>query len=163
MRAAKHIGIGVLLALAPPALAGVTFVPPGNSSAGEYSDIVPTSGGDQRVVTLTGQGGGRHGGPTSPSTVSKLNALGPAGRAAAQFAQRTAPAGARPGAGTGAGVRSQSHLAAESQGTSPLSAILKRVLGSSAEGGSGLLLPLTLLIAAAALAAVALLRRRQIS
>src|SRR6476661_9140018 len=111
------IAAAAVLASAPSALAGVTFVPPGNSSAGEYSDIVPTSGGDRPGISFPSDSGGRNRGGASPSTVSRLTALGPAGRAAARFAARTAPVEARRGAGGGAragtGVQPKG-LAAES-------------------------------------------------
>jgi hypothetical protein len=155
---AMLIAAAAVLVWAPTAVAGVTFVPPGNSSAGEYSDIVPTSGGDRPGVSFPGSPDGGHGGGASPRTVSKLNALGSAGRAAARFAASTAPVEARR-----ARVQPRGLAAAESRDTSPLSAIVKLLTGGSSQGGSGLLLPLTLLIAAAAVSAVALVRRRRIS
>ena len=68
------------LALAPPALAVKTIAPPGNSSAGEYLETVPTSNGNRRSDSFpggSGGGGGHRGGP-SASTVHRLGGLGTA-------------------------------------------------------------------------------------
>ena len=149
------------LALAPPALAVRTIAPPGNSSAGEYLETVPTSNGNRRSDSFPGGGGGGgHRGGPSASTVHRLGGLGTAGKGALAFARRTAPSTARP---PRAFSRPAGAVAdAGTSGPSPLDAIVKRVLGSSDSGGTGTLLPLTLLVAAIALSAVALARRRQI-
>ena len=148
------------LALAPPALAVKTIAPPGNSSAGEYLETVPTSSGNRRSDSFPGGGGGGgHRGGPSASTVHRLGGLGAAGKGALAFARRTAPSTARP---PRAFNRPAGAVADAGTGGSPLDAIVKRVLGSSDSGGTGTLLPLTLLVAAIALSAVALARRRQI-
>jgi hypothetical protein len=80
-----------LLAL-PAAASGESVVPPENSAATQYTEAIPTGGGQKDA----GKAG--HGEKRSPSTVlgshkaHKLNAQGPQGRAAAEVAAATAPA-----------------------------------------------------------------------
>ncbi|HKI66399.1 MAG TPA: hypothetical protein VJ989_03955 [Solirubrobacterales bacterium] len=81
-----------LAALALPAsAAGESVVPPENSAATQYTEAIPTGGGQKDA------GGSGNGKKRSPSSVlgskkaKKLEAQGPQGHAAAQTAAETAP------------------------------------------------------------------------
>jgi hypothetical protein len=85
-----------LAALALPAsAAGESVVPPENSAATQYTEAIPTGGGQKDA------GGSGNGKKRSPSSVlgskkaKKLEAQGPQGHAAAQTAAETAPATVR--------------------------------------------------------------------
>lgn len=86
-----------IAALALPAAAGAeSVVPPENSAATQYTEAIPTGGGQQNAE------GGHRGKNRSPSSVlgskkaKKLEAQGPQGHAAAQLAAETAPPPAQP-------------------------------------------------------------------
>jgi hypothetical protein len=161
---------------APPAVAKKVNAPPGNGSAGEYLEVVPTPHGDQRSDSFPPGGGGstRGQGPGGQAvrgpdarTTRALSALGARGRAAAEFAQRTAPpriAHGRRGSGHSGGG-SDLHGFGATKGVhagrsdSPLGATIKRLVGGDDAGSS--LLPLTLVVTALGLTAIALLRRRE--
>ncbi|HVQ58144.1 MAG TPA: hypothetical protein VMS60_04475 [Solirubrobacterales bacterium] len=80
----------LLVALAAPAYAGAEYyVPPGNSAANQYTETLPSAGGDS--------GGKKKGKATPAATLGagnakKLEDQGPSGKAAAQLAAETAPA-----------------------------------------------------------------------
>lgn len=80
----------LLVALAAPAYAGAEYyVPPGNSAANQYTETLPSAGGDS---------GGKKKDKASPAATlgagnaKKLEDQGPSGKAAAQLAAETAPA-----------------------------------------------------------------------
>jgi len=162
-----------LAALAPPASAAAeSVVPPENSAATQYTEAIPTGGGQQDAAK-TGQGEKR-----SPSSVlgskkaRKLDAQGPQGHAAAQVAAETAPApvqatsGIAPseptpqrtqgksdsgrthrGSATGRGAAEATPAGRlDTYGGSPgLGQVLGQATGSSSGGELGLLLPLLVL------------------
>src|SRR5207248_3175084 len=112
------------LALAPSALAVQTVAPPGNSSAGEYLETVPTANGNRRSDSFPGGSGGGHRGGPPAATVRRLDALGSSGKGALAFAQRTGSNRARPSTGTFS--RPAGSVAdAGTSGPSPLDAIVK--------------------------------------
>lgn len=79
-----------LLALPAVAVGSESVVPPENSAATQYTEAIPTGGGQKDA-------GGGHGEKRTPSAVlgshkaQKLNAQGPQGHAAAEIAAATAP------------------------------------------------------------------------
>jgi hypothetical protein len=179
-RLACSIGALLCLILAAPAAAAPKAVPPGHSGASQYTETLPTAGGEQptgEVGAATPAGGGGKGnGPSSgggssgetptapaPTTAEALGArdakrlekLGPEGKAAAALAAAASPTAADPG-GAGAAARH----AAGGDGSSPVKQVVGQLTGTSGSGGMGLLLPL--LIAMSVLVAVAfvLTRRR---
>jgi hypothetical protein len=95
----KLSGIALLSALAALALPGAAlaeyYVPPGNSAANQYTETLPSAGGDS-----AGKGKG-----VTPAqalgakNAHKLEAEGPAGKAAAELAAETAPVIVEPSAG----------------------------------------------------------------
>jgi hypothetical protein len=135
------VAVAALAALGAPAAAAAKRViaPPGNSGVGQYVEVVPTAGGGVPV------GGAQPGkGPVLPaSTVHRLAASGPEGKALEAFAQSTGtPTGSRP------------HRP-PSPANQP---VLRGTLHGSA-GGLGLGLPLVLGAIALAGAALAVGRR----
>ncbi len=188
------VGVGATPALAKHG----KCVPPGNSGAWQYSENVPTAscGGqpDNNVNPGShshgsGGGAGRNssggGGSAVPaSSVRSLAAQGPAGVAAANFAQATAPSRAaghssaghgpsrrvRGGAGRvlpagtspGAGASVSNTPSSMSNPPSAASSIFGTLTGSSS-GGLGALLPILLGAAFLALGGFALLRARRIA
>lgn len=146
------------LACAPPAIAGSTkiYAPPGKAGTSEYSEVVPTSGGN---VLPPAMGNGN---PTASEIsklgsgkvgVKKLAKLGKQGAAAAQFAQATAPV-ATPGSRNHAGT-----ALAGVAGGSALSGVT-HLLGGSDVDGIGVFLPLLLAFGLGWAVAVCVLRPR---
>jgi hypothetical protein len=94
-RTLAAVAVAALAALGVPAAAVAKRViaPPGNSGVGQYVEVVPTAGGG---VPLGSAQPGK--GPVLPaSTVRRLAASGPNGKALAAFAQSTGtPTGSRP-------------------------------------------------------------------
>ena len=165
IRVASAVVVTALL-IAAPAEAGKTktYAPPGKAGTSEYSEVVPTSGGNVQTPAMVGGnqtaaqisriGAGKAG-------VRRLSRLGKQGAAAAALAQETAP----PPAGSSHGLGGQSSQASASKltatsGGSALSGV-GRLLGGSDSGGIGLFLPLFLAFgfAFAGVAAVVKLRR----
>jgi hypothetical protein len=174
----KLSGIALLGALAALALPGSAladyYVPPGNSAANQYTETLPSAGGDS-----AGKGKG-----VTPAqalgakNAHKLEAEGPAGKAAAELAAETAPVIIEPSAadsgGNGDGDTSgqgsgndakgntgggQADVTAEmpqtttvkaipvssSSGSSGLGSVLGQATGVSDDGSLGLWLPLIIL------------------
>jgi len=83
--------IAIVAVALPASAAAEPVVPPENSAATQYTEAIPTGGG-QKDAGKSGNSGKR-----SPSSVlgskkaKKLNAHGPQGQAAAQVAAETAP------------------------------------------------------------------------
>jgi hypothetical protein len=174
------------LALPSGALAAVppnhtTVVPPGDSGANQYVEVIPTAGGgtpDSGVRTST-----RHpAGAVSSSTLSTLSHRGSAGTQAAALAVATAPATSagtsvapHPGATTGrhraapaSSRRATHHSAAAAtrppappaSGTmAPAAAILHTATGTG--GGLGSVLPVLLIALAAGGVGLAIGQRRR--
>lgn len=180
-----------LFALALPAVAAAeSVVPPENSAATQYTEAIPTGGGQKDASKADGR-------KRSPAAVlgskkaHELDAQGPQGHAAAEVAAATAPvvapspppseaAPASPHeAGEGGNRKSESQGApgtapapgqqattptpsqlTASGGSSGLGEVLGQATGSSSDGGLGLFLPL-LILSALVWALVYGLRRRR--
>lgn len=161
----------VALLIAAPAQAGKVkvYAPPGKAGTSQYSEVVPTSGGNAQTPAMGG-------GNTSPAQISKIGAgragvsklsrLGKQGAAAAALAEATAPVVVRSAHGLGGqagATASGSRKLTASSGGSALGGIGHLLAGSDA-GGIGLFLPLLLAFGlglAVAAAAVRLRRGRE--
>jgi len=158
----------LLVALAAPAYAGAEYyVPPGNSAANQYTETLPSAGGDS--------GGKKKGKATPAATLGagnakKLESQGASGKAAAQLAAETAPATVpvteTPSAGSGgngipggAGGKSANGGGSspapttvgvdEPSGSSGIGAVLGQATGSADDGSLGLWLPVAIVAAIA--------------
>lgn len=158
--------LATALLIASPAEAGKTktYAPPGKAGSSQYSEVVPTSGGNVATPAMGGAnptakqisrlGAGRSG-------VGKLAKLGKQGAQAAQFAQQTAPTivhsthGLR---GPGGGTAASAPLT--STGGSAFSG-LTHLLGGSDEGGIGVFLPLLLAFGLGVAVAISVVRVRR--
>jgi hypothetical protein len=141
-----------LVALGLPAVADATteLVPPGNSAASQYVEVVPSAGGAVPVGSNTNA----HKPVLSASTQRRLRALGSEGSAVAALAQATAPA--RPTVTRGRSSRGRAPHAPAAR----LSSAAEVSLGSGS-GGLGLGLPIALGAITFIAAAIALARRRR--
>lgn len=161
--------------LAPSAAAKHTpLAPPGNSGIGQYVEIIPTASGSRPTRTIHRQGGargsaaagvGQGGGPggnsgVSGATAHALSADGPAGTAAANLAQATAPPRVT-AQHRHVLVRVFPPSAPVSGAPSPVRSVLGALAGSSSSGGLGLLLPVLLILALLGAGALALARHRR--
>jgi hypothetical protein len=128
--------VAAALAVAPSAAMGAAIVPPGNSAVNQYTQTIPTSGGNTEV---------RRKGIRSPSNAlgkkaaNKLKRHGKDGRAAADLAAAGSPTSAGPGGsglggGTSSGGGSGSGAGAGSGGGGNASG---GAGGSGSAGGSG--------------------------
>ena len=148
MRVASVV-VGTVLLIAAPAEAGKTktYAPPGKAGTSEYSEVVPTSGGNVQTPAMVGGdktaaqisriGAGKAG-------VRKLSRLGKQGAAAATLAQETAPTVVRSVHGLDSGsTPTGSPMLTARSGGSALSGV-GHLLGGSDAGGIGLFLPLLL-------------------
>lgn len=163
-----------VLALPAPAL-GEYLIPPGNSAANQYTEALPTAGGNRKVDP---EGKRKHPSPAKVlgrANAERLNRQGADGRAVAELVGTTAPvetierrapggsdgagatdgSGSHPDAGHGGGSRRAGHEA----GSSGLTEVASAATGISARE-VGLLLPL-LLLATIAWAIVYFARRRR--
>jgi hypothetical protein len=177
---ASGILTALALALLPSAAAAQeesSVVPPGNSAATQYTEALPTAGGDKET-------GGDH--KPAPSTVlgsknaGKLQSQGKDGREVAQIAAETAPETSPPaqsepapaGGGGNTGGKAAHRQDAEPthtvqpvsselpDGSSGLAEVIAEATGASSSGGTGLLLPLSI-VAAIAWALTYLWRQRR--
>lgn len=164
-----QVAVALATLVTPASAAAASIVPPENSAATQYTEAIPTGGGQQDA----GQGKKR-----APSSVlgskkaKKLEAQGRAGRAAAQIAAETAPfeqqtseavanapstspqggASGDPGEGRTPAKRSgparpaahAPHLDA-SGGATGFGEVLGQAVGTSSGGEFGRLLPLLIL------------------
>jgi hypothetical protein len=174
--------ISVLLVAAAPSAAAQHAVPPGHSGASQYTETLPTAGGETPTTSVhagtavggpsgggggaggNGHGGGGSGGATESAAevtptqalgahnAKRLEKLGPEGKAAARLAAS---------AGAPAAHSAASH--GGSDGSSPVKQVVGELTGASGSEGMGILLPL--LIAMTAVVAVAFIftRRRPAS
>jgi hypothetical protein len=152
--------LGSLAALLMPAAVsakGHSYVPPGNSSANQYVEIIPTAGGGSPSHTITP---GRGEGAISPSTQQALAQQGSDGLQAADLAKATAPRQPQTVTHTSS-VPSGSSPAPASPGSSPAAQVVQAVTGASGQGGLGPLLPVILVAMLLAGVAVAVSRRRR--
>lgn len=112
------IGISTLLAslMLVSAAAAETVVPPGNGAATQYTEAIPTSGGNAV------KGDGINGGHSSPSHVlghhnaKQLEDEGQVGKETARVAAETAPAQGGSGSGSGSGGSGGAHHGAAAGG-----------------------------------------------
>lgn len=131
------------------------LVPPGNSGASQYVEVVPSAGGG----TPSSAGASGNGPVLSKATRQQLAALGPAGKAVAAFAQSTgvpragsqAPGGHGPRATGRSDGQSGSGLATASSSTEAASV-----------GGLGIGLPIALIAILVSGLTVLLFRRRRL-
>ncbi|MGH2831564.1 MAG: LPXTG cell wall anchor domain-containing protein [Solirubrobacteraceae bacterium] len=137
----------LVLVSAPSAKAKV-LVPPGNSGASQYVEVVPSAEGG----VTPGAQSHNHARVLAPSTERSLKSLGPEGRAVASFAQATGTPHSEKGGRAGS---HQGNTATPPTG----SPIVKVAAVSSGSLGWGL--PLALGLAALASLAVLVLRRRR--
>jgi len=147
-----------------------TYAPPGKAGTSQYSEVVPTAGGN--VQPPSSGGGNRTAAQISvlghgKQGVRKLASLGKQGKQAAQFAQATAPEvihsthgfGGEPAA-TAPATQSGSSTLAAGNGGSALSGI-GHLIGGSDGGGIGVFLPLLLAFGLGAAAAFAIVKLRR--
>jgi hypothetical protein len=153
------------------------YVPPGNSAANQYTESLPSAGGES-----TGKGGGGTSAPTKPAkslgarNAHRLEAQGPAGKATAEVAAETAPpailqptgstapaqghsAGQQhPGsgkpsqgqpAGGGAGSTGEATHVNQPSGSSAIGEVVAQATGSADDGNLGLWLPIAILLTVA--------------
>jgi hypothetical protein len=146
-----------LVLLAVPAGAAAqapqTNAPPGNSAIDEYLETVPSASGNQ-VPSAPGAAGsaGNRGGLT-PAQRTKLERLGPDGKALANAVDATAPPSA---------TKSSKQIDG-GNGRSPISAVFDAATGSDGGGGMGVVLPIILLASLLGVIALVVLRRRSVS
>jgi hypothetical protein len=140
------------------------LVPPGNSSASEYVENVPTARGRCPSVALASAG---RGGTIPRSTGHALLTQGSAGIATEALARATGPAGSKlnvpglPGAVTNHKAGGATSSTSSGGTSSPLQAIADAVDGSTGGGGLGALLPIILILCVLGMGGTVLLRRRE--
>ena len=166
MTRASLLAVGVLFVYASAALALTKVAPPGNSGVSQYQEDVPSAGGAVPVTKLpavtklpSGPSGGDASQAVPHTVVTQLNRDGNSGRAAAELANRTAPAAValRPPHGTNTHARSIPRTPPASSAGSQLAGA---VVGGSG-GGLGLLLPAVLAGFLIVAIAIVLARRRR--
>jgi hypothetical protein len=172
MRLARVMSLVLAMALlsAAPAVAGKTkvYAPPGKAGSSQYSEVVPTGGGNVQTPAMGAAN------PTAKQISSlgaggtglrKLSKLGKQGAAAAQFAQQTAPAIVHSTHGLNGPSAPSGGKPAKAAPLSPTngSAItgITSVLGGSDAGGIGVLLPLLLAFCLGAAVALSVARVRR--
>lgn len=145
------VSLTLLATLLLPAGAHATkvLVPPGNSGASQYVEVVPSAEGG----VTPGAQSHNHAHVLTPSTERSLKSLGPEGKAVASFAQAT---GTPHGSNASTTGRAGSHGGTATPPTS--SPVVKTAAVSSGSLGWGL--PLALGLAALIAMAVLVLRRR---
>jgi hypothetical protein len=164
---ASRIRLGVLVTAiatigASPAADAEYLVPPSNSAATQYTESIPTAGGRRDAERGNSLGGGSPREVLGSRNAQRLEAAGPAGRAAAELAAATAPqpaasgdapatdgpgASGKPsragGGGEAPGSGAKGAAASdEPSGSSGFSETVSQALGSPSSGELGLLLPL---------------------
>jgi hypothetical protein len=152
-------------------------VPPGHSGASQYTETLPTAGGETPTKPVhqntggaaTGKGGGGGGNGSGAAggnsaeparsvtpaqalgakNAKHLERLGPEGEAAARLAASTGAPGDSSGAGNGS-----------SEGSSPAKQVVGELTGTSSSEGMGILLPLLIVMTALVAVAFIFARRR---
>jgi hypothetical protein len=157
-RATSILPAIAILAIPSPAL-GDYLIPPGNSAATQYTEAYPTAGGSRKAERGDKQQNRPPAEVIGERTASELESRGPDGRAAAEVAAATAPAGGLAiSADAGAGVESGGSQGGEGRAAAPgdeadagsgVGEVLGQATGSSSSGELGPLLPLTILAAIA--------------
>jgi hypothetical protein len=169
--------------VAGSAAAAQGVVAPGHSGNSQYTETLPTAGGEtptegvghQAAGTPAGGGGNSSGGGDSsgggeeaaavtggsPSpaealgskNAKRLEKAGPAGKAAAQLAATTS------GSPAGKSTASSGH---EGDGSSPVGQVVGQLTGTSTSQGIGLLLPILIVMAAVFALGFVIVRRRPV-
>lgn len=148
--------VTLLVTLLIPAVAAhaiKVLVPPGNSGASQYVEVVPSAEGG----VTPGAQSHNHGHVLASSTEHALKSLGPEGRAVAAFAQATGTPHGSSATTAHSGKAGRAGAHGNSTAT-PSSPIVKTAAVSSGSLGWGL--PLALGLAALMAIGVLLLRRR---
>ena len=140
------LGVAALLVAPTPAVAQVTLAPPGKAGADQYFETIPSSAGNAKPPLGSTSPPSARSSAVPPGALRELS-RSKDGRAAAGFANGTAPSGAH---GTAAGTRN---------GSGPASTALKP-FGGSDTGGLGAALPILLATLTVALVALAIGSRR---
>jgi hypothetical protein len=158
----------VPIVLSVPSYAmGAPIVPPGNSAVNQYTQTIPTPGGD---VEVHGKGSHSPADKLGPKVAHKLNRHGSDGKATARLAASTSPPGTS-GGGTGGGPGSTGHGGkagsgaptnpnlpgsppgthatspggdSAANGSSGFGQVLGQATGATSSGKLGLLLPLAI-------------------
>ena len=164
----QRISIGLSLAMTISLVAVAGAAAQDNSALDEYTESVPTAGGEVPSSDQTGGGGGGadQGGDASslaPGVVDELNASGVDGEAAASLAQQTAPGnssenGVDSANGDAAGRSSPDGSQSDTGGG--IGGVVDQVVGTSDSGGMGIALPIILGAALVAAFLFLLARRR---
>ena len=150
MTRASLVAMAVLFLYGSPAHALTHVAPPGNSGVSQYQEDVPSAAGAVPVTKLPSAG---NAGQALPhSVVTQLDRAGTSGRAAAQLANRTAPATV--------GVRG-SHSGANAPAASSVGGQISGAVIGGSGGGLGLLLPLALVGFLIVAIAIVLVRHRR--
>jgi hypothetical protein len=177
--------LAVLLLAAAPASAAPQAVPPGHSGASQYTETLPTAGGEQPTaeihgagVTAPGGGGGNSSGGGSgaatggdgggESTAGAAPAPSPAESLGTQNAKRLEKLGAEGKAaarlaaagGAATSPANDARRPAAADGSSPVKQVVGQLTGTSDSGGMGLLLPLLIAMTVLVAIAVVFTRRR---
>ncbi len=184
------VALALPASLAVPSSAAAkprVFVPPGNSAASQYVEVVPTASGGRPTSSIhatpggAGSGGGNSSGGASGS--STRSGSGSGSSITSDSGSSSATGSASPVSRStqrkldslGASGRAAAALAqatappqasapkidlAIGSGGSPTSALLRAVAGSSGSGGLGVLLPVILIGSLVGAAALAVVRRR---
>lgn len=92
-RTKLFLALAAVWALALPAAAGAEYlVPPGNSAATQYTETVPTAGGQRNTEKDRPRSGGSPAEVLGAGNAQRLDEQGDAGREVAEFTAETAPA-----------------------------------------------------------------------
>jgi hypothetical protein len=174
------IALVISACVAGSAAAAQGVVAPGHSGTSQYTETLPTAGGEtpteapaHKAAAAPGGGGGGggdssnggeeaapvSGGSPSPAealgseNAKRLEKAGPAGKAAAQLAATTS--------GTAAGKAAASG-AHGGEGSSPVGQVVGQLTGTSNSQGIGLLLPILIAMAAVLAFGFVIVRRRTV-
>ncbi|HJZ36425.1 MAG TPA: hypothetical protein VJ204_09150 [Solirubrobacterales bacterium] len=178
LQVALATALVVFACVAGSAAAAQGVVAPGHSGNSQYTETLPTAGGETPTEGVghnaagapAGGGGGDSsgggeeaaavtGGSPSPAealgseNAKRLEKAGPAGKAAAQLAATTS------GSPAGKGATSDGP---EGDGSSPVGQIVGQVTGTSSSQGIGLLLPILIAMAAIFAVGFVIVRRRPV-
>jgi hypothetical protein len=184
IRPALVLGALLLLTAASPAGAAPRTVPPGHSGASQYTETLPTAGGEQatgEVAPATPAGGGAKGGgggtgsgasggggATDAGEAGPAPAPTPTEALGARDAKRLeglgpegkAAANLAAAASPAASPSGHRSAAAKADASSPVRQVVGQLTGTSGSGGMGILLPLLIVASVLLAAAFAFTRRR---
>lgn len=111
LKTASGLAAVAALLIVPSTAPAATVVPPGNSAATQYTETLPTSGGNAEINGNAGDQGRTPAKTLGSETTKKLEARGPEGEAVAAFAAETTPSAqsASPSQSGGAGDEGAKH------------------------------------------------------